>query len=86
MPYHSFNNCKMTTPIDKIEHKTRDVAAALRNNCWYVYHRPAVTEAQPQPQPQRVFGARTQRGQFQVRHLTTGNWVAVAAADSLYQQ
>lgn len=76
----------MPGPLSKIEHKTREVAAALRSNCWYVFHRPAPTEAQPQQHPARIFAARTQRGQFQVRYLANGKWVAVTAADSLYQQ
>lgn len=76
----------MSSPLTTIKHSTREVQQALLNNCWAVFHRAASAEGEPAPEASRVFQARTQRGQFQVRYLKTGQWRNVAPADLLFQQ
>ncbi|SMB79347.1 hypothetical protein SAMN00120144_3115 [Hymenobacter roseosalivarius DSM 11622] len=76
----------MSSPQTAIRHTTREVQQALSNNCWGVYHRAVYAEGEPVPESSRVFQTRTQRGQFQVRYLQTGQWHNVAPADLLFQQ
>lgn len=76
----------MPGPLSKIYHKTREVTAALRSNCWYTFWQAAPSAAEPQPQHKRLFDARQQKGQFQVRLLQTGKWQNVGPDDKLFQQ
>lgn len=76
----------MASPLNKITHKTREVQQALQSNCWHVYHQAAPVDGATPVAPARIFQARTQRGQFQVRYLASGQWHRVGATDTLYQR
>jgi hypothetical protein len=76
----------MASPLTKIAHKTREVRQALTSNCWHVYHQATPVDGATPVAPARIYQARTQRGQFQVRHLVSGKWHNVGPTDTLYQQ
>ena len=76
----------MASPLTKSAHKTREVSQALKSNCWYVYHQAAPVDGAAPAAPARIYQARSQRGQFKVCHLASGQWHNVGPADTLYQQ
>ena len=76
----------MSSSLARIAHQTREVRQALTNNCWYVYHQAAPVDGAAPAAPARIYQARSQRGQFQVCHLASGQWHNVGPADTLYQQ